>query len=107
LSSALPEAKIDLASNGAEALEVFCKHHHAVLVMDLHMPVMDGKVAYFEIEKACKEKGWQMPAVVFCTGFAFPDTVKGIVAGNSAHCLLSKPVGSDVLVETVRKRLSA
>ncbi|MBA4387046.1 MAG: hypothetical protein C0404_03635 [Verrucomicrobia bacterium] len=107
LSSAISDAKVDLASNGQEAVDAFSRHHHAVLVMDLHMPVMDGKVAYFEIEKLCKERKWQMPAVIFCTGFAFPDTVKGIVASNSAHCLLSKPVGSDVLVETVKRRLTS
>lgn len=105
LSSALPDLKIDLASNGAEAVKAFSAGHHAVLIMDLHMPVMDGQTAFAKIEHVCKKKKWEMSSVVFCTGFAPPDLVKDVVAKSSTHCLLLKPVSNEALVEAVRSRL--
>lgn len=106
LSDGLPDCKIDVASNGAEALDVFGKFHHAVCVMDLHMSVMDGQAAFFKVEKFCLEKGWEMPAVVFCTGFAHPEAVRSVVVRNSTHCLLSKPVRGETLLNIVRTRLA-
>ena len=105
LASGFPDRKIDMAGNGKEAVDLFLEGHHGVLVMDLHMPVMDGQAAFCEIEKMCRAKNWEMPAVIFCTGFAPPDTVRNVVSSNPMHCLLSKPIGGDVLVETVRSRL--
>jgi len=106
LSSAFPDRKIDLAANGKEAVDLFLKEHQGVLVMDLHMPVMDGQAAFCEIEKTCRARNWEMPAVIFCTGFAPPDTVRNVVSSNPMHGLLSKPIGGDVLVEMVRSRLA-
>ena len=106
LSSGLPDRKIDVAGNGQEALELFSTGHHAVLVMDLCMPVMDGHAAFLAIERLCRERNWRMPSIVFCTGFAPPDTVKSIVSANPAHELLAKPVRGDLLVKAVRDRLA-
>jgi CheY-like chemotaxis protein len=103
----LPETEVDVALNGEEAVEIFRDRHHAVLLMDLHMPVMDGRAAFFAIEEYCREQGWEMPAVVFCTGFAPPDAVSRVVESNPAHCLLAKPVTADLLVNTIRSRLGA
>lgn len=103
----LPGKQIDTACNGAEAIEKFSSGHHGVLVMDLHMPVMDGLNAFLNIESSCRSNDWQMPAVVFCTGYAPPDPVLKAVAGSSSHCLLQKPVTSDVLVQAVASRLGS
>ena len=106
LGPRLPGCSIDLASNGAEALQRFSDGHHAVLLMDLHMPVMDGQAAFGEIRKLCDLRGWEMPAVVFCTGFAPPDAVIGVVTANSQHGLLLKPVSGDALFHAVQSRLA-
>ena len=106
LSSAFPDVKIDLANNGAEAVKEFGSGHHGVLLMDLHMPIMDGQEAFSRIEGLCKERNWEMPSVVFCTGFDPSETAKNIVADNTAHCLLSKPVSLQILVEAVKSRLA-
>ena len=103
----LPGRRVDTASNGAEAVEKFASGHHRVLVMDLHMPVMDGLHAFLNIEAACRERQWEMPAVVFCTGYAPPDPVLKAISGESVHCLLQKPVTSQTLVETVASRLGS
>ena len=105
LSSGLPGCNIEMAGNGMEALDAFSKRHHSVLLMDLHMPLMDGQSAFGEIEKLCSTRDWEMPSVVFCTGFAPPDSIIGVVQANAEHGLLLKPVSSDVLISAIRTRL--
>jgi small basic protein (TIGR04137 family) len=106
LSWELPGRQIDVASNGAEAVRAFTSGHHAVLLMDLHMPVMDGQAAFCEIQRTCEARNWQMPSVVFCTGFAPPASLKDVLSKSSVHCLLSKPVSNETLVEAVKQRLT-
>lgn len=105
LASALADYSIEVAGNGAEALDMFSRGHHAVLLMDLHMPVMDGLTAFNEIEKFCRTLSWEMPSVVFCTGFAPPDSVTREVESNSKHGLILKPVTTDVLLHAIKSRL--
>jgi len=106
LSQELPGLKLDFAANGAEAVAAFLAGHHGVLIMDIHMPVMDGRAAYYEIEKLCKLRNLAMPSVVFCTGYAPPEAMKEIVRPGSPHCLLVKPVTNDQLTGAVRQRLN-
>ena len=105
LSSAFPDVEIDTAGNGEEAVEMFNKNHYGVLLMDLHMPIMDGRMAFGAIQKSSQEQDVEMPAVVFCTGFAPPESVRHAVDENPLHCLLSKPVTGQRLVDTVKSRL--
>jgi len=105
LSSAIPDVAIDVAHNGEEAVKSFSEKRQCVLIMDLHMPVMDGQAAFFKIESLRKEHNWEMPAVLFCTGFAPPDSIRGVIASGSRHCLLPKPVNGDTIVEAVKSRL--
>ena len=107
LSLRLPDCRIDVAINGAEAVEQFHAAHHGVIMMDLRMPVMDGQTAFLEIQKICRDENIEMPAVVFCTGFEPPDTVRTLIAGNPAHCILRKPVTDKILVEALQPRLAA
>ena len=106
LSADLPDLRIDLASNGQEALDLFSRKHHALLLMDLHMPVMDGRAAFEAIRELCCTRRWQMPSVVFCTGFAPPEPVVKAVEENESYGLLAKPVSSRSLIEAVRIRLA-
>lgn len=98
---------VDKASNGAEALEMFNTKRYDVIVMDLHMPVMDGQTAFLEIEDICTKRGWRMPSVVFCTGYAPRDAVKKAIAQGQQHTLLNKPVRSEILVNAVQTRLES
>lgn len=105
LSHDLPGVMLEQASNGAEALERFQEHRHGVLIMDLHMPVMDGLTAFDRIRCYCEVSNIDMPAVVFCTGYAPPSAVRKIVKASERHHLLPKPVKSDTLVDVIRSRL--
>jgi CheY-like chemotaxis protein len=107
LSMELPDLQIDTAGDGVEAVDAFGHRHHAVLLMDLRMPRMDGRQAFLAIESLCRERGWRMPSVVFCSGYAPPDAVRTVVARDATHALLTKPVSNETLVSVVRSRLTS
>lgn len=100
----LPGLAVDSAENGQVALEAFSKGHHAVLIMDLSMPVMDGQRAYQEIEKVCRERNWEMPSVLFCTGYAPPGSLSRIL-NRPMHGLLLKPISGLDVARAVQSRL--
>ncbi|MFO7870854.1 MAG: response regulator [Kiritimatiellia bacterium] len=105
LSISLPECKVDTANNGSEAVDSFSREHQRVILMDLHMPVMDGETAFRKIRDFSSEKNWEAPAVIFCTGYEPPHTIGNIVSEHPLHCLLRKPVTNDTLLEAVKLRL--
>ncbi len=107
LESMIPSIEVDVAGNGCEAVEAFTARRHEVVVMDLHMPEMDGQSAFAALTKLCRANEWQMPGVVFCTGYAPPEGIKDAIAGDSQHDLLHKPVTSEALANAVKFRLSA
>jgi CheY-like chemotaxis protein len=107
LTMGLPGCKADLAVNGAEAVSMFNDLHHELLLMDLHMPVMDGETAFYEIQKICDMNQWQMPSVVFCTGYEPSNMLKELIANQPAHCVLRKPVSNKILVDALKARLTA
>jgi two-component system response regulator AdeR len=98
---------VDLAENGDEALRTWRQVRHGLVLLDLHMPVMDGYHAFRGMQDLCRQKAWQMPRVVFCTGFAPPDTISTILKREPQHALLPKPISPDELITAVRMRLDA
>ena len=103
--SEFPDAVIDQAANGNEALTAFQEGHHDLIVMDLQMPVMDGREAFVGIQRICEKNKWTVPRVIFCTGFTLSESMAEIVKESTVHCLLRKPVKADTLIEAVRQRL--
>jgi CheY-like chemotaxis protein len=96
---------VDGADNGQTAVDKFSQRHHAVLVMDLSMSVMDGQKAFQAIERLCKERNWEMPAVLFCTGYVPPGSLSEILAHSNIHGLLLKPVSGLDVAKAVLSRL--
>jgi len=106
VSMSLPDVKLDKAANGLEAVRLFETHHHSVILMDLRMPEMDGLQAFHAIHAICERTRQKMPAVVFCTGFAPPDSIFSLIGGGEYHGLLRKPVRSDEITEMVKQKLA-
>lgn len=106
VSYGLPDCRIDLAVNGAEAVDSFRTVHHSVILMDLKMPIMDGETAFHRIQELCAEQNWEIPAVVFCTGFNPSSELQETVANSRKHYLIRKPVVNETLVEVLKARLT-
>ena len=107
LSYNLPDCRIDVAVNGVEAVESFRQGRHNVLLMDLKMPLMDGEQAFQAIREICTAEHLKMPAIIFCTGYAPPDTLDRILQENPNCCVLKKPVANQQLMDTIKARLNA
>lgn len=105
IMSEFRDVVVDHAANGREAIEAFLEGRHELIIMDLQMPITDGREAFFEIVRHCKTKEWPVPPVIFCTGFSPPESLNAIINNGSAHCLLRKPVKADTLLDAVRQRL--
>ena len=65
--------KIQEAANGAEALEVFRKRSPMLVVMDIHMPILNGFEACQEMKKLCGGDG---AAIILVTGMEDLDSVQ-------------------------------
>jgi signal transduction histidine kinase len=86
-----------LARNGREAIEVATTMHPDLILMDIHMPEMDGLEAtrYLRLMP-----GFERIPVIALTALAMPgDRERCIDAGVNAY--LTKPVGLQALVETI------
>ena len=78
-------AEIDVATNGLEALAIFNKDKHQIILMDLHMPILDG----YETTKRFRQRGVQVP-VIALTASMLPEESKKIFAAG-ANDIVLKP----------------
>jgi CheY-like chemotaxis protein len=78
-------AEIDVATNGLEALAIFNKDKHHLVLMDLYMPVLDG----YEATKRLRQKGVKVP-VIALTASMLPEESKKIFAAG-ANDIVLKP----------------
>mgnify|MGYP000792510110 CR=1 FL=1 len=96
LVSALLRKRFNLvhAANGQEAIEILHKRHIDLLLMDMKMPVMDGRTATSEIRKFNAE----IP-IIALTAHAFDaDRVAALKAGCDDY--LVKPINGAKLMQT-------
>ena len=105
IGHAFPSVECDQAPDGARAVDMFIARQPLVVVMDIVMPVLDGEEAFYQIEEHCQTHNWQLPRVVFCTGHSPSVSLRNVVAGDPAHCLLQKPIRKRILVTAIAKRL--
>lgn len=105
LQREMPDLTVDHAGNGAEAVALFNVKHHSLIILDISMPIMNGEEAFHEMKRICKEKKWEMPAIIFCTGYTPPDSIRQAIAHENIHCYLPKPVTKDTLINAVKNRL--
>lgn len=91
----LAGAKVEVASNGREAIEKTKQGQYDVLLMDLQMPGMDGFEATMELRK----EGYKGKIVALTAHTLSDDRERCMQNGFDDH--ISKPVNRDILVECV------
>lgn len=92
----------DVVGNGRDALEAIAKTHYDLVLMDVHMPLMDGYEAAAEIRRR-EGPGRQLPIIALTAAD---------VAGERKQCLeagmddfISKPISVDEFCRTVARWL--
>ena len=93
--------KTMLARNGLEAVEIFKLYRKEIslVVLDLIMPIMDGKQAFFEIQKIAPDV-----KVLVSTGFHVDEDVEALL-GRGCHGFLQKPFSMHRFSGTIREIL--
>jgi PAS domain S-box-containing protein len=90
-------AAVDVAKDGAEAVEKALAENYDVVLMDIGMPVRDGFAATAEL----REHGYKKP-IIALTAFAMKEERERCLAsGFNDH--LSKPINCHALLERVAR----
>ncbi|MDX9786926.1 MAG: response regulator [Desulfobacterales bacterium] len=92
--------RVDIAENGAIAVEKFKENAYDLVLMDIQMPVMDGYTATREIRRWEREHSVKKTPIVALTAYAFKeDRQKSLDAGCDGH--LVKPIKKAVLLDAI------
>jgi len=94
--------QIDIAENGAVAVEKFKADRYDLVLMDIQMPEMDGYTATREIRKWEREHQLRETPIVALTAYAYQeDREKSQEAGCNGH--LVKPIKKAGLLGAIRE----
>lgn len=97
-------AATTMAENGEDAVEQFKRGQYDLILMDIHMPVMDGEEAFQEIRKLQDSGGFDHTPIIAVTADAMDHQVRHYLDfGFDGH--LPKPVTEKALVQTILRNL--
>lgn len=88
---------VDLASNGAEAVELATHHPYDLILMDVQMPVMDGLQAARAIREHADRR--RVPIIAMTANAFAEDRVRCLDAGMNEF--VAKPVAPQTLYSTI------
>jgi CheY-like chemotaxis protein len=86
--------EVETATNGAEALAAVEQAHPDLMLLDLHMPILDG----FAVLEHLRRSGRTFPVVVVT---ARSDLTETALAQGAAR-VLTKPLDVNALLEAIR-----
>ncbi len=89
----------ELAADGVQGVEMAGRLRPRLILMDLHMPRLDGLEAAAAIERLCAPR---TPAMVAVTANANPEVHAACMAAGF-RAVLAKPILLEALVATVRR----
>jgi PAS domain S-box-containing protein len=89
----------DIANNGKQAVQKATKKLYDLILMDMHMPNMNG----YEATKSLRKQGLTIPIIALTASVMKNDLDKCLTAG--CDLFLSKPVNRKKLLETLAKYL--
>ncbi len=82
--------------SGSEFLEAVCARRPDCVVLDLHMPQMDG----FEVQAALAERDIRVPVIVVTGHDTWQNRERALELGAQAY--LHKPVDDSVLLNAIQ-----
>ena len=97
--------EIQIAENGAEAVDKFTSGRYDLVLMDMQMPVKDGFCATREIRAFEIKNGLAPVPVIALTAYAlYEDVAKCLSAGCQEH--VSKPIRREKLFKVLSRHLA-
>ncbi|MET3999703.1 two-component system sensor histidine kinase/response regulator [Marinobacterium sp. MBR-109] len=95
--------KVDIAANGAEALEALARKEYDLILMDMQMPVMDGLTATRRLRK--QEQFRELPILAMTASVLPGDRAACMEAGMNDY--LSKPIEPDQLWRCLQRWITS
>lgn len=97
--------EMEFAENGRQAVEMFQKNEEAydIILMDIHMPEMDGLEATRRIRAAGSEISARVPILAMTANVFREDVEKCLAAGMNNH--IGKPIDFAELIDKLHKYL--
>lgn len=98
---------VETAENGQTALQTFAGHdafHYDAILMDIHMPVMDGIEATKRLRTMGREDSRTVPIIAMTANAFSEDSRKSLQIGMNGH--LSKPIQIEELLLTLHQCLN-
>jgi len=90
-----------IANDGKEAVEKASSESFDIILMDIHMPNMNG----YEATRALRERGFTLPILALTASVLKSEVKKCLEAGCDEH--LNKPIDRPKLLQTLSKYLSS
>lgn len=78
-------ASIDIAQNGKEAIQLFDEQKHSIVLMDMHMPVMDG----YQATRILRERGAKTPIIALTA--SLPRDIEERIKNMGINDIVVKP----------------
>ncbi len=93
-------ALVEVATNGVEALERLDATRHQLVLMDLHMPVMDG----YEATVLLRQRGETLPIIALTA--SMPKEVESDAFAAGLNDVIVKPFSPDELYRVILQHVS-
>ena len=90
---------VSMAGNGQTAVEMYSSGEFDLILMDVHMPVLDGFEATARIRAMERASGIHIPVIALTASAMNGDREHCLLAGMDGY--LSKPVSWDLMLETI------
>ncbi len=95
---------VNIANNGQEAIEMSTNEHYDLVLMDIHMPVLDGCAATKGIRQREKHSNSHLPIIATTATATTEDIERCKEAGTDDF--LPKPIAQPSLAKMLKKWLS-
>ena len=92
---------VKIANDGQEALDMTAKHRYDIVLMDIHLPVLDGYNATQRIRQREKNTTTHVPIIAITASATHEDLKKCMAAGMDDF--LAKPIDQEGLTQIVKK----
>ncbi|MDL2267316.1 response regulator [Desulfovibrio sp. OttesenSCG-928-G15] len=94
-------AKVTLADNGEEAVQLWNSNDYDIVILDIQMPVMDGLSASRVIRSSPRPGSDTVPILAMTAHAMVADKERSLEAGMNEH--ITKPIDVVQLRETIRR----
>ncbi|VAX07994.1 Sensory box histidine kinase/response regulator [hydrothermal vent metagenome] len=91
--------KVEVASDGQEALDMLKSNVYDGVLMDCQMPIMDGYIASSKIREQAQFKG--LPIIAMTANAMLKDKERAIASGMNDH--ITKPIDVNEMFKTIAR----